>query len=90
MIAHASHDQDGSILLEWIADDRRVGITIEIDPKESAWYYVCRDGTLEHGSLPAELLDIIEKARKWDEYQHSLHHCHDVEEFYADSSGNGG
>jgi hypothetical protein len=46
---------DGSVLLEWIFDGRRLGFTIEEEPAESGWYYVsserygdfCESGSLK-------------------------------------------
>ena len=37
---HAFAVQDGSILIEWIFDDFRVGFSIEPIPTESSWYLV--------------------------------------------------
>ena len=37
---HAFDVQDGSILIEWIFDDFRVGFSIEPIPTESSWYLV--------------------------------------------------
>lgn len=32
--------EDGSVLIEWIFTDFRIGFTVEIDPEESGWYMV--------------------------------------------------
>ncbi|MDE0187331.1 MAG: hypothetical protein OXP71_17980 [Candidatus Poribacteria bacterium] len=37
---HAFSIQDGSLLIEWIFDDFRVGFSIEPIPSESSWYLV--------------------------------------------------
>ena len=37
---HAFDVQDGSILIEWIFDDFRIGFSIEPIPDESSWYLV--------------------------------------------------
>ena len=37
---HAFDVQDGSVLIEWIFDDFRVGFSIEPVPTESSWYLV--------------------------------------------------
>ena len=37
---HAFAVQDGSLLIEWIFDDFRVGFSIEQNPSESSWYLV--------------------------------------------------
>jgi hypothetical protein len=31
---------DGSVLLEWVLSDFRLGFSLEIDPQESGWYLV--------------------------------------------------
>lgn len=57
MKPHIAHVDDGSILFEWIAKDRRFGIVIDKNNiKESSWFYVNKDGTNECGDLPEELL----------------------------------
>lgn len=90
MEAHVSHVDDGSTLIEWIADDCRFGVSIEPDLKESSWYYVTKHGPDGHidsvnGDLPAELLAIIEKAHKWDKEQRSLHADMSwVDQYYQD------
>ena len=40
---HAFDVQDGSILIEWIFDDFRVGFSIEPIPTESCWYLVSNE-----------------------------------------------
>lgn len=37
---HAFSVQDGSLLIEWIFDDFRVGFSLEPIPSESSWYLV--------------------------------------------------
>ena len=37
---HAFDVQDGSMLIEWIFDDFRIGFSIEPTPTESSWYLV--------------------------------------------------
>jgi hypothetical protein len=37
---HAFKVDDGSILIEWIFDDFRIGFSIEPDVQESSWYLV--------------------------------------------------
>jgi len=37
---HAFNVDDGSVLIEWIFDDFRIGFSIESEPKESSWYLV--------------------------------------------------
>lgn len=56
MKAYVFHPDDGSTLYEWIDKDFRFGISVEIDPVETGWYFVHRDGTMESGKLPDELL----------------------------------
>ena len=33
---------DGSVLIEWIADNMRIGFGVELDPAESGWYLVTK------------------------------------------------
>ena len=40
---HAFDVQDGSILIEWVFDDFRVGFSIEPIPFESSWYLVSNE-----------------------------------------------
>lgn len=73
MKPYVSHPDDGNTSIEWIAHDYRFYISIEPDLKESSWGFVARRGEgeppfMENGDLPAELVAIIEKARKWDAY----------------------
>lgn len=35
---HAAELADGSLLLEWLAPDRRVGLTLDPQPAQSGWY----------------------------------------------------
>lgn len=37
---HAFNVEDGSVLIEWIFPDFRIGFTVESDPEESGWYLV--------------------------------------------------
>lgn len=36
----ASEDEDGTILVEWIFPDRRVGLTFDRDMTQSGWHYI--------------------------------------------------
>ena len=36
----ATQTEDGGALIEWIFADRRLGFSLEEDPKESGWYFV--------------------------------------------------
>jgi hypothetical protein len=36
----AFNEEDGSVLIEWIFADFRIGFTIECNPEESGWYLV--------------------------------------------------
>ena len=40
---HAFAVQDGSLLIEWIFDDFRVGFSIEPIPSDSSWYLVSNE-----------------------------------------------
>jgi len=61
MKPHIAHCDDGSILFEWIAKDRRFGICIDANIKDSSWFYVNKDGVNECGDLPEELLSYFIK-----------------------------
>lgn len=39
----AANLEDGSLLIEWIFDDFRIGFSIEPDPRESGWYLVTKE-----------------------------------------------
>ena len=41
----AFEGEDGSVLMEWIFPNLRIGLSIEVDPTESGWYVVS-DNTL--------------------------------------------
>ena len=69
---HAFDVQDGSILIEWIFDDFRLGFSIEPVPTESSWYlvsnaklgYIGRSGDIsqdesETQNLMLELLTFV-------------------------------
>ncbi|MBU0907744.1 MAG: hypothetical protein KKE05_06330 [Nanoarchaeota archaeon] len=56
MKPYVSRNDEGCIIFEWRDKDRRFGIAVEKELKESGWYYVDKDGTMESGELPAELL----------------------------------
>lgn len=61
MKAYVIHCDDGSILYEWVGNHRRFGIAIELKPEDSGWYFIDKDGTIEGGELPKELLDLLKK-----------------------------
>lgn len=48
--AHVVKSDDGSISLEWIRIDARLGVNVEIDPGESGWHVLRKgaDGKLTH------------------------------------------
>ena len=65
---HAHIDKDGSVLIEWIFPDFRVGFNIEPDPEDSGWHLVSNkkvgeitaSGQLTNtGEIVAALLDFI-------------------------------
>ena len=41
---HAVNISDGSILIEWIFADFRIGFTIESNSRQSGWYFVSNGG----------------------------------------------
>jgi len=62
MKPHYTELEDGSILIEWIAPDVRFCINIEVDPSESGWCFVTRDGTQNDcGYLPPEFMRLLTK-----------------------------
>lgn len=56
-----THSEDGDIIFEWIAKDRRFGIAIDHVIQKSSWFYVNKDGTMESGELPSELLEYFKR-----------------------------
>jgi hypothetical protein len=40
----ASEDDDGTILIEWIFRDRRIGLTFDNDPAQSGWHFISGSG----------------------------------------------
>lgn len=40
----ASEDHDGTIFVEWIFSDRRVGLTFDRDPSQSGWHFLVGSG----------------------------------------------
>lgn len=59
MKPHIVKGEDGSILIEWISKEYRFGITLEKNKKESSWFFVAKDGTMEGSELPEELLNLF-------------------------------
>ena len=52
--------ENGSILIEWVAPDVRFCINIEVDPSESGWCFVTKDGTgSDSGYLPPEFVRLL-------------------------------
>lgn len=51
---------DGSTLIEWITKNCRFGISLEVEPSESSWYFVskCHKNLGDYGYLPKELIPI--------------------------------
>jgi hypothetical protein len=43
--------EDGSVALEWIESDRRLGFSVEIDPSQSRWFYASLEGALLKGPI---------------------------------------
>ncbi|MDC3962653.1 hypothetical protein [Polyangium jinanense] len=45
---------DGALLIEWIFPGRRIGLTIDLNPDETGWYYVASDacgGVVHSGGM---------------------------------------
>ena len=55
--------EDGSILIEWINDRSRFGISVELLPEETGWYFVAEDG-MTQGTLPLHLANALQGVRK--------------------------
>ena len=54
--------ENGKIMIEWIASDVRFCINIEVDPSESGWCFVTKDGTQNYsGYLPPEFVRLLTK-----------------------------
>ena len=53
--------EDGSILFEWISKNHRFCISIEPNIVESSWFFVSKDGTMESGYLPSELIQYFKR-----------------------------
>jgi len=60
MKPYCTKSESGAIMFEWIALDVRFCITIEVDPSESNWCFVTKDGVgNDSGYLPPELLRLL-------------------------------
>jgi len=60
MKPYCTKQDDGSMLFEWVAPEARFCINIEVDPSESGWCFVTKDGTQNcSGYLPAEFLSLL-------------------------------
>lgn len=53
---HVSVCADGSVLIEWIGEHRRVVLCLEKDPKESSWHFVSKS---KEDGVACELLSEI-------------------------------
>jgi hypothetical protein len=60
MITIVSHDEDGTLNVEWIEDTFRFVISHEDD--KWYWIYVTKEN-LESGDIPNELIEAIQKRR---------------------------
>ncbi len=48
---HAVSCDDGSVFVEWIRPDRRIGFGVELDPAEDGWHFVSKKPEAESGSI---------------------------------------
>jgi hypothetical protein len=48
----AAVEDEGAIVIEWIAASRRLGVSLEVDDSESGWYYVHSPVDSTSGLLP--------------------------------------
>ncbi len=51
LIPSVFYPDDGSILIEWINVNWRLGISVEKPFFESSWYFVSKNGKNHHGYL---------------------------------------
>jgi len=52
---------DGSLAIEFVSNDFRIGICFEKDLEQSGWYYVDKDPTLENSPIEKEMVDKLKK-----------------------------
>ena len=81
MKAYTFKAEDGSLLIEIIGEDVRIGIALEPNLSESSWHYVTKKGICDFGIFGEDAMrDIIDYIAKQSQPGH-----HDVEEFYQDN-----
>lgn len=60
MKAYYTKLDDGSVILEVISPDVRFGLSVELNPKESGWWYVEKDMSKNaSGLLPSEFQRLL-------------------------------
>lgn len=59
MKPYISHWEDGSVLIEWVSEEQRFGLSL--DASESSWYYVDKDGRAFADLLPADVIRVLDE-----------------------------
>ena len=60
----AVHLDDGSLLIEWISNTARFGLSLEPALSESSWFYVSKNGEGGCGELPFAFTEYILEVTK--------------------------
>ena len=60
----AVHLDDGSLLIEWISNTARFGLSLEPVLSESSWFYVSKNGEGGCGELPFAFMEYILEVTK--------------------------
>ena len=61
MKPHIFTSEDGSVVIEWIAKDRRFALWLGGEP---CWTYVNKDGTIESGELTSDVITVLKQAKE--------------------------
>ena len=56
-----SENEDGSINLEWIKEDKRFTICLENDLQESSWNFVSKNYDFAGYTLPEKMIEYLNK-----------------------------
>lgn len=54
---HVGASDDGSLVVEWMLPDRRIGFGVELDPAEDGWHYVSK---LPEGACDGGLIGTVD------------------------------
>jgi hypothetical protein len=59
---HIIENEDGSIVIEWIKKEKRFGICIENDLRQSSWYFASKENPeLEMACNQDEIVEYMKK-----------------------------